>query len=82
MKLGESIQTYNPTLAVRREYGTFQVKTPGGEELFITCKPGEPLAIEWPDSGNGNKYPFVVTKISEPVPLNLAEHVAPIRQAG
>ncbi len=81
MKLGESIQTYNPTLAVRREYGTFQVKTPGGEELFITCKPGEPVGIEWPDN-TGNKLPFVVTKISEPLALTTMEHVAPIRAAG
>jgi hypothetical protein len=81
VKLGESFQTYNPTLAVRREYGTFQVKTPNGEELYLTCKPGEPVVIEWPDNGTANKLPFIVTKISEPVPLNM-EHVAPIRQAG
>ena len=82
MKLGESIQTFNPTMAVKREYGTFQVKTPGGEELFITCKPGEPIALEWGDTGN-NKLPFVVTKISEPLALSTGEHaVAPIRAAG
>lgn len=80
MKLGESIQTYNPTLAVKREYGTFLVKTPDGEELFITCKPGEPMSIEWGD--NGNKLPFVVTKVSEPLNLTTTEHVAPIRATG
>jgi hypothetical protein len=80
MKLGETIQTYNPTLAVKREYGTFQVKTPNGEELFITCKPGEPVQLEWGDTGN-NRLPFFVTKISEPIPMT-TEHVAPIRQAG
>jgi len=80
MKLGDSITTYNPTQALKREYGQFQVKTPGGEELFITCKPGEPVTVEWGD--NGNKLPFVVTKISEPLILNTQEHVAPIRAAG
>ncbi len=36
MKLGESIQTYNPTQALKREYGTFEVRTPGGEEHLQT----------------------------------------------
>jgi hypothetical protein len=81
MKLGESIQTYNPSMAVKREFGTFQVKTPGGEELFITCRPGEVLSVEWGDTGN-NRLPYVVTKISEPLTLTTTEHVAPIRATG
>lgn len=79
MKLGESIQTYNPIAALKRETGTFQVTTPGGEELTVTCKPGDSIAnIQWATPEN-NK-PFVVTKLYEPV--NYTEHVAPIRQAG
>jgi len=81
MKLGESISTYNPTQALKREYGTFEVKTPNGEELTMTCEPGKPPVITWPDNGT-NELPFVVTKISEPLVLNNTEHVAPIRQAG
>jgi hypothetical protein len=79
MKLGESIQTYNPTQALKREYGTFEVRTPGGEEITITCKPGDSMAnIQWTESEN--RKPFFVTKISEPV--NLSDHVTPLRQVG
>jgi hypothetical protein len=66
MQLGESINTYDPGVALEGEIGTFQVSTPGGEKLYITCKPGDALAsIQW---GEGeSKKPFLVTKISEPV---------------
>lgn len=78
MKLGESIQTYNPTMVLKRETGIFHVKTPGGEELTVTCEPGETLGnIAWthPDKNN----PFVVTKIGEPVATTGYQ---PLRVAG
>jgi hypothetical protein len=78
MKLGESIQTYNPTAALKREYGTFEVVTPGGEELTITCKPGDSIAnIQW--TNTENRKPFLVTKVSEPVMLS--SHAA-LREVG
>ena len=78
MKLGESINTYNPSLALKRETGTFHVTTPGGEELTVTCKPGESIAaIEWADPQNNR--PFLVTKISEPVTM---EGRTALRQVG
>ena len=77
MRLGESINTYDPALARQGEYGTFQVITPGGETLLITCKPGLAFAhIGWADQQN--KRPFLVTKVSEPVRL---EGATPITEA-
>lgn len=81
MKLGESISTYNPTLALKGKYGTFQVTTPSGEEFEMSCAPGQAPVLNWPDNGTHYK-PFIVTKISEPLAVNTTEHVAPIRQAG
>lgn len=69
MPLGGSIQTYDPVLALRGQTGTFQVKTPSGEELFLTCHADEGLTgIQW---GNEPHSPFLVTKISEPVTRRL-----------
>ncbi len=67
MDLGQTIQTYNPTQALKREKtGTFLVVTPGGEEIYITCRPGDSVAnIEWADPAN--RKPFLVSKIAEPV---------------
>jgi hypothetical protein len=66
--LGESIYTFDPAVALRGESGTFCVITPTGEELLITCKPGNSIAsVEWAD--HHEKKPFTVTKISEPVPV-------------
>lgn len=77
MKLGESINTYDPALALRGEHGNFLVVTPGGEELLITCSPGQTLAnIQWADQQT--KKPFLVTKISEPVQVRGA---VPITEA-
>lgn len=80
MKLGESIQTYNPTQALKREIGTFEVVTPGGEELTINCEPGQTLAgILWTNSEN--RKPFFVTKIAEPV--TMAKHApTALREVG
>jgi len=65
LQLGESINTFDPGMALQGEVGTFEVTTPGGEQLYITCKPGDTVAnIRWGDVGN--KLPFLVTKISEP----------------
>lgn len=64
LQLGDSINTYDPALALRDETGTFMVITPSGDELYITCKPGHSIvSLQW---GVG-KQPFLVTKISEPV---------------
>ena len=77
MKLGESINTYDPALALRGESGNFLVRTPGGEELMITCKPGETFGkVRW--AGHQNQQPFLVTKVSEPVRL---EGATPITEA-
>ena len=77
MRLGEAINTYDPTLALQGEYGTFQVVTPGGEILLITCKPGQAFAnIHWADPQN--KRPFLVTKVSEPAHV---EGATPITEA-
>lgn len=78
LQLGDSINTYDPGVALKGEHGTFLVTTPGGEELTITCKPGDSIPnLQWTDSGN--KRPFMVTKISEPV---TREAHAPLRQVG
>ncbi len=78
MQLGESINTYDPAIALRDEYGTFLVITPGGEELLITCKPGQTVAgIHWADQQQ-NRKPFLVTKVSEPANV---KGVTPITQA-
>ena len=64
--LGESIKTFDPAVALRGQEGTFLVKTPGGEELLITCKQGNSISnVEWAD--HHNNQPFMVTKITEPV---------------
>lgn len=66
LQLGESINTYDPAVALRDESGSFQVTMPGGEELFITCKPGHSIvSLQWGDTKD--KRPFLVTKITEPV---------------
>jgi hypothetical protein len=38
LELGESINTYDPAVALKGEYGTFLVKTPGGEEFVVTSR--------------------------------------------
>lgn len=69
MGLGQSINTYDPVLALRGQTGTFQVKTPSGEEVFLTCHADEGLVgIQW---GSQPQQPFLVTKISEPVTRRL-----------
>jgi hypothetical protein len=77
MRLGESINTYDPALALRGERGNFLVKTPGGEELMVTCEPGQTFGnIRW--HGHQNQQPFLVTKISEAVTL---KGITPITEA-
>ena len=64
-QLGETITTVDPAVALRGQYGTFQVTTPGGDELLITCKPNHSISnVEWADT-YGRRF-FTVRKISEP----------------
>ena len=65
--LGETINTYDPALALRGQTGTFRVKF-GDEEVLITCKPGHSISnVTWVD--NHDRRPFTVTKISEPATI-------------
>ena len=78
MNLGEAIRTYDPAVALRDETGCFQVTTPSGDELFITCKPGHSIvSLQWGVEGQ----PFLVTKISEPV-TNTEVNTPPVIQGG
>jgi hypothetical protein len=66
LQLGESINTFDPAVALRGEYGTFEVITPDGGHLRLTCLPGHSIAsVQWAEYRE--RRPFVVTKISEPV---------------
>lgn len=77
MRLGQSINTYDPALALKGEQGTFQLVTPGGEELLITCTPEQSFGnVYW--ANQQNKRPFLITKVSEPVHL---EGATPITEA-
>ena len=77
MKLGDRINTYDPALALRGETGTYHVVTPGGEELMVTCEPGQSFGnIRW--ASHHNQRPFLITKVSEPVTLKGA---TPITEA-
>jgi hypothetical protein len=90
MNLGDQINTYDPTLALRGENGEFRVTAQGGDktlQLYLRCEPGEPpTIIGWGDPANnvgGNNRVFLLTKVSEPVNVanNMpAEHVTPFRQ--
>jgi hypothetical protein len=65
MKLGDKINTYEPTVALKLEEGTFRVNTPGGENLYVQCEPGElPRIVQWND-GMGSGKVFTITKITE-----------------
>jgi hypothetical protein len=80
MKLGDQIKTYNPTIELNGETGSFRVTTPGGENFYLRCEPGEPPTIvAWTDPANGgNNRTFLVTKMSERV--TAPEHALPFRQ--
>ena len=84
MNLGGSINTYDPSVELKGETGTFRVTTPGGEKLYVKCEPGElPTIIGWGDPANLKV--FLVTKMSEPVNANASgtEHITPfVRQTG
>jgi hypothetical protein len=81
MNLGQSINTYNPTIELLRETGTFKVTTPSGEKIYVACEPGGyPTVIQWSDADN--RKPFLLTKMSEPVSGSGTEHITPfVRQA-
>jgi len=76
MQLGESINTYDPTEALREELGTFRVTVPAGAELVLTCKPGETL-VKWGDPHN-RQQPFLISKISEPAHVGTATPITKI----
>jgi hypothetical protein len=81
MELGETINTYNPTIELTGENGTFKVTTPGRENFYLRCKTGElPTIVAWTDPANpgGNNKVFVVTKMSERGTTQ--EHALPFRQ--
>ena len=84
MKLGDSINTYDPSVELKWENGTYRVTTPGGEKLYLKCEPGEfPTIIGWGDPAN--QKVFLVTKMSEPVNATATgtEHITPFaRQTG
>jgi hypothetical protein len=76
--LGESINTYDPALALRGQTGSFLVNF-GDETLVITCKPGHSISnVTWAD--HKDRRPFTVTKITEPV--TMTENTVPLRKTG
>jgi hypothetical protein len=84
MKLGDSINTYDPTVELKGQAGTFRVTTPGGEKLYLRCEIGEPpTIIGWNEPGvYGTNRVFLLTKMSEPVNTAGNEHITPfVRQA-
>ncbi|HLZ49229.1 MAG TPA: hypothetical protein VKP61_00625 [Candidatus Acidoferrum sp.] len=77
MRLGQSINTYDPALALKGETGTFHLTTPGGEELLIECTPESGFGnVYW--ANQQNKRPFLITKVSEPAHV---EGATPITEA-
>jgi len=75
LQVGESINTFDPAVALRGQKGTFSVKTQGGEEWVITCKPGHSIAsVQRADYHD--RRPFLVTKISEPATTRTEENLA------
>jgi hypothetical protein len=83
MKLGDQVKTYNPTIELNGETGSFRVTTPGGENFYLRCELGEPPTIVgWGDPANGGgnnpNRVFLVTKMSERV--TAPEHALPFRQ--
>lgn len=77
MKLGESINTYDPAEALHNEVGTFRVKVPAGAELLLICKPGGVTGLKW-GYPRTRQEPFFITKITEPA--NLEAGALPITE--
>jgi len=67
MQLGETIATYDVTLALRGESGKFEVTSPTGEIYQVTGKPDHSISnLEWSGNKTGS-HPFLIRKVAEPV---------------
>jgi hypothetical protein len=67
MQLGETIATYDLGLALRGQWGEFEVTSPTGEIYHVICDPNHSISnLEWARTRN-NPQPFMVRKIAETV---------------
>ncbi len=46
LKIGETIVVDNPTESLRDETGLFEVTTPAGDTLRVTCRPGHMIVSD------------------------------------
>jgi hypothetical protein len=64
MKLGDSINTYDPTIELKGEFGTFRVTSPNGKSLYVRCgADSPPTIVQWGEPRNPEI--FTVTKVGE-----------------
>ena len=67
-KLNEPVSVESPYTALKDEKGLFEVVSPGGDVLQVSCSPGKPLNARWikfsPELRRTG-YRWTVTKISD-----------------
>jgi hypothetical protein len=69
MQLGETIATYDVTLALRGESGKFEVTSPAGEIYHVTCKLNQSITNLECSENKSEAQPFLIRKVAEPVSM-------------
>jgi len=64
LNLNETITAYDMAEALNGETGKFEVITPNGERLVVSCSPGHSL-VHCCSQTEGGAMPFRIRKIAE-----------------